>query len=219
MSQFPNTPTNANGINLDRWFQDASTAGAMLRPMMLRDYAVTADENGRVREAAASYEAALLSDPADLEATVNLAVLYWRATRPGRSVPGSLPQEFLERARMRLRELLESAGERFAGSAQLRFWTRYIAATDAGEPLESGECRQLMQECPDYLEPAFVVFLDSGGEEAEPEAMRLLVDYSEQPTARGRYITSIINAVMQRQRWHGSGPTAQLGGAAALPQT
>jgi tetratricopeptide (TPR) repeat protein len=189
--------------------------------MMLRAYALTADENGRFQEAASSYEAALLSDPADLETTVNLAVLYWRATGRGRSAPSSLPQEFLKQAQKRLRELLESAGdravsegtpsggERFADRAELRFWKKYIAAADAGEPLEPGECRQLLQERPDYLEPAFVVFSDSAGEEAEPEAMRLLVDYSEQPTARGRYVTAIIDAVMRKQRWHaGLEPTA-----------
>jgi hypothetical protein len=177
--------------------------------MKLREYAVTADENGRFREAAASYEAALLSDPTDLEATVNLAVLYWRVTGSARPAAVSLPQGFLKHARERLRELLQSAGERFAGSVELRFWTKYIAATDAGEPLESSECRQLMQERPDYLEPAFVVFSGSAGEEAEPEAMRLLVDYSEQPTARGRYVTSIINDVMRKARWNdGFEPTA-----------
>jgi tetratricopeptide (TPR) repeat protein len=100
--------------------------------MMLRAYALTADENGRFQEAAASYEAALLADPADLEATVNLAVLYWQATGRGRGASGALPQEFLKHAQKRLRELLGS---------------------------------------------------DSAGEEAEPEAMRLLVDYSAQPTA------------------------------------
>ena len=201
--------------------------------MTLRAYALTADENGRFQEAAASYEAALLSDPADLETTVNLAVLYWRAIGRGRSAPSSLPQEFLKEAPKRLRELLESAGdravsegdraasegipsgetpsggERFADRAELRFWKKYIAAADAGELLDPGECRQLLQERPDYLEPAFVVFSDSAGEEAEPEAMRLLVDYSEQPTARGRYVTAIIDAVMRKQRWHaGLEPTA-----------
>jgi hypothetical protein len=172
--------------------------------MMLRAYALTADENGRFQEAAASYEASLLSDPADLEATVNLAVLYWRAAGCDRSAPGSLPREFLTHARERLHELLESASERFADRAEIRFWKKYIAAADAGQPLAPTECRQLMQERPDYLEPAFVVFSDSAGEEAEPEAMRLLVDYSEQPTARGRYVTSIINAVLQKQRWRGA---------------
>jgi hypothetical protein len=169
--------------------------------MMLRAYALTADENGRLEEAAASYEASLQSDPADLEATVNLAVLYWRAAGCGRSAPGSLPREFLTQARQRLHELLESAGQRFADRAEIRFWKKYIAAADAGEPFQPTECRQLMREHPDYLEPAFVVFSDSAGTEAEPEAMRLLVGYSEQPTARGRYVTSIINAVLQKQRW------------------
>jgi hypothetical protein len=169
--------------------------------MMLRAYAMKADENGRFQEAAASYEAALLSDPTDLEATVNLAVLYWQVTGRGRAVPSSLPQAFLTHARERLQELLESASGRFADRAELRFWKKYINAADTGAPLEPGECRQLMQEHPDYLEPAFVVFSDSAGEEAEPEAMRLLVDYSERPTARGRYVTSIIDAVMRKQRW------------------
>lgn len=169
--------------------------------MMLRAYAMTADENGRFQEAAASYEASLLSDPTDVEATVNLAVLYWRAAGGSCSGAGSLPHEFLMHARERLRELLQLAGERFADRAEIRFWKRYIAAADAGKPLAPSECRQLMRERPDYLEPAFVVFSDSAGEEAEPEAMRLLADYSEQPTARGRYVTSIINAVLQKQRW------------------
>jgi hypothetical protein len=170
---------------------------------MLRAYALTADENGRFEEAAANYEASLLSDPADLEATVNLAVLYWRAAGSGRSAPGSLPREFPTHAKQRLHELLESASQRFADRAEIRFWKKYIAAADAGEPLEPTECRQLMRECPDYLEPAFVVFSDSAGAEAEPEAMRLLVGYSEQPTARGRYVTSVINAVLQKQRRRG----------------
>lgn len=163
---------------------------------MLRAYAVTADENGHFQAAAASYEAALLSDPSDVEATVNLAVLYWRAERSG------LPYEFREHARERLRELLETANSRFAGRAELRFWRSHIAAAEAGQPLSPQECRRLLDERPDYLEPAFVVFETSAGEEAEPEAMRLLADYSEQRTARGRYVTSVIHTVMQKRRWH-----------------
>jgi hypothetical protein len=177
--------------------------------MITRAYAVRADENGRIQEAAAGYEEALLSDPADLEATVNLTVLYWRATRRNTSGPAAVPAEFLLHASTRLQELLESAGRRFADSAEIRFWKKYIAAVDCGKPLGSTECRRLMRERPDYLEPAFVVFSDSEGEEAEPEAMRLLVDYSEQPTARGRYVTSVINAVLSKHRWRRvTGPAA-----------
>ena len=171
---------------------------------MTRAYALTADENGWYSQAAAGYEAALASNPADLEATVNLAVLYWRCAHSGAGARRWMSAEFKGVAGRRLPELLESASRRFAGSAEVTFWSKYIAAAACGEPLEAGECRQLMREHPGYLEPAFVVFAMSAGEEAEPEAMRLLADYSEQPTTRGRYVTSIIDAALRRQRWRSS---------------
>jgi hypothetical protein len=169
--------------------------------MTIRAYALMADENGRFPEAAAAYEAALLSDPTDLEATLNLAVLYWQATAHERQSPGRLSPQFLEQAQWRLAAILLHAGRRFAGRAEIRFWTNYVAAVESGRPLHPTVCRELLRERPDYFEPAFVVFSDSAGEEAEPEAMRLLAHYSEQPTARGRYVTAIIGAALSRQRW------------------
>src|SRR5712671_6623125 len=103
-------------------------------------YAVTADENGWLQQAAAGYEAALLADPADLEATVNLAVLYWQAAGDGSGAHGWLSAEFRLHARQRLPGLLESASQRFASSAEVRFWKKYMAAASSGEPLQSTEC-------------------------------------------------------------------------------
>ncbi len=163
----------------------------------LKAYALTEGENGRYREAAAGYEATLRTDPADLESMVNLTVLYWQAVGGG---PTASP-EFSTHAGTRLRELLASAAHRFADRAEVRFWTKYIATAEAGEPLEPAHCRELMRQRPEYLEPAFVVFANSAGREAEPEAMRLLVDCAEQPTARGRYVSSVINGALRRQRW------------------
>ena len=194
---------------------------------MTRAYALAADENGWFEQAAAGYEAALLADPADLEATVNLTVLYWQAAghcagAAGHGAhaaghcrcdcaaghctcgAGSMPAEFSSHAGQRLHELLESASRRFADRAEVCFWNKYIAAAESGEPLEPGKCLQLMRDHPDYIEPAFVVFAESACEEAEPEAMRLLADCSERPTARGRYVTSIISAALRRQRWRGA---------------
>jgi hypothetical protein len=194
---------------------------------MTRAYAQAADENGWFEQAAAGYEAALLADPADLEATVNLAVLYWQAAGHGAGAvghcacaaghgayaaghstcaSGALTAGFSSHANRRLHELLESASSRFADRAEVCFWNKYIAAAESGEPLEPRECLQLMRDHPDYLEPAFVVFAESAGEEAEPEAMRLLADCSERPTARGRYVTSIISAALRRQRWRSACP-------------
>jgi hypothetical protein len=165
---------------------------------MARAYALTADENGRFPEAAAAYEASLLADPTDLEATINLVVLYWRVADPGVRDPAAVHPEFRAHAANKLDELLQSASLRFPQSAELRFWTNYIATARIGRPLEPSACRQLLREHPSYLEPAFVVFSDSEGTEAE---MRLLADYSDQPTARGRYVTSIISGTLSRQRF------------------
>ena len=172
--------------------------------LMARAKAFIADENGYSRLAAAGYEAALQSDPADIEARVNLAVLYWEATR---FCFDARPSEFSAHARGRLHELLESAADRFGGRPEIRFWREYIAAEEAGEPLPSATCRELMNERPDYLEPAFVMFSNSEGLEAEPEAMRLLAACSEQPTARARYVTSMINTALRKQRWSWVDPT------------
>jgi hypothetical protein len=127
--------------------------------------------------------------------------LYWRAAGRDACAQGWVPAEFSSHASRRLPELLESASHRFAGRAELRFWKKYIAAAACRKPLEPAECRQLLRERPDYLEPAFVVFAGSTGEEAEPEAMRLLAVCSEQPTTRGRYVTSIISATLRKRRW------------------
>jgi hypothetical protein len=168
---------------------------------MARAYALTADENGRFPEAAAAYEASLLSDPTDLEATINLVVLYWRVADHGLRDLAAVHPEFRRYAANRLDEVLKSASLRFPHSAELRFWTNHIATARIGRPFEPSACRQLLREHPSYLEPAFVVFSDSEGTEAEAEAMRLLADYSDQPTARGRYVTSIISGTLSRQRF------------------
>jgi hypothetical protein len=165
-----------------------------------RAYALTADENGQFQQAALGYEAHLESSPADLEATLNLAVLYWQAARFGLSSSHGISPAFLASAGKRLGELLDGAATHpFADRAEVRFWRQYIARTKRREPLEAAACRQMLRERPDYLEPAFVVFSDSSGREAEPEAMRLLVGCAEQPTARSRHVISLINRVL---RWH-----------------
>src|ERR1700761_419945 len=164
---------------------------------MTRAHAFANDENGCVLEAAAGYESTLRADPADLEATLNLVVLYWQVADGGVATRAKLPEGFSRHAARRLAELLESASRTFSDSAALQFWKKYICTCRVGLHLEVAECRRLLREDPSYLEPAFVVFCGSVGEEAEPEAMRLLADYSEQQTARGRYVTSVISTTLQ----------------------
>ncbi len=165
-----------------------------------RAFALTADENGRFDQAAAAYEAHLAFNPDDLEAILNLAVLYWQAAEACAAGHAASP-ELIDTAEDRMNALLDSASLRFAGSAEMRFWREYITRAQLGEPLDAEDCRRLLRQRPDYLEPACVVFSNSSGLEAEPEAMRLLAQCAEQPTARNRHVISVINAVLRWQRW------------------
>lgn len=167
--------------------------------------ALAADRQGRIQDAAIAYESVLLSAPDDLAATMNLAVLYWQATDPGISAAERLPPEFIALAGKRSRELLEAAQRRFPSEPELLFWPRYIAWADLGEPFDLAECRELLRQHPEYLEPAFVLFSRSAGAEAEAEAMKLLERCSEDPTARCRYIVSVIKGVLKRRRPKKSG--------------
>jgi hypothetical protein len=167
----------------------------------MRGYALTADRNGCFEQAAAAYEVSLQSDPHDLEAAVNLMVLYWQVVDAEAGMPVATSTQFRAHARSRLADLLEDATQRFAGCAEMSFWKSYIGSSRNGEQLELSECRRLLQEHPQYFEPAFVVFSKSSGTEAEPEAMRLLADYSDHPTARGRYVVSIISGALRKQRF------------------
>lgn len=162
--------------------------------------AVMADSEGRMQDAAQAYEDVLRSDPTDLDATINLAVLYWQATDYGMSASRQLPVEFVALAGRRLRELLGQASQRFGGRPEVTFWTKYIAWSDFGEETPLDECRNLLRDHPQYLEPAMLLFAQSAGSEAQEEAMELLAKCSVQ-TTRCRYIASVINGVLKRQKF------------------
>lgn len=167
---------------------------------MTLDDALAADCDGRVREAAAAYESVLLSAPVDLTALVNLTVLYWQATDFGYSASRHLDVEFVAEAAKRIPELLTMAHERCTGRPEIEFWTKYIRWIDLGEPFDSEDCRQLLNRYPEYLEPAVVLFLRTGGAESEAETMRLLESCSRNPTTRCRYIASVIEGVLTRNK-------------------
>jgi hypothetical protein len=173
--------------------------------MMLAE-ALAADREGRTQDAASAYEATLLSEPLDLTAILNLTVLYWHATDYGVSATEHLSREFVALAGSRFRELLKVAQVRFPERPEVLFWTKYIGWAELGEAFEPEECRSLLADHPEYLEPALVLFARSAGVEAEAEAMQLLARCSKEGTARCRYIVSVINGVLKRRRPRKSGP-------------
>jgi hypothetical protein len=159
--------------------------------------AIAADQRKDLQSAAAAYESVLAGGEGSLQALLNLAVLYWQATDIGLAAAKKLSPAFLATAGRRFPELLAEAHRRFPGSTEARFWQRYIAWADLGEPFSNDECRQLLREDPATLVPAMHLFAISQGKEAEAEASALLRQCRKEETTRARYVVSVIESVMK----------------------
>ena len=159
---------------------------------MKQKEAAMAERNGEILRAAELYEASL--NDASEEALINLAVLYWQMTDYGFSTTLRLSPEVVERAGLRFNEVLDEAARKYPGSAAVAFWRRYIAWADLGDPFDAEDCRQLLRENPEYLEPAMYLFSTSQGRESEREALTLLAQCQRLGTVRARYVASVIES-------------------------
>ena len=162
--------------------------------------AVVLDREGRFEEAAAAYESLLLSHPSELTPMMNLALLYWQATTCGVAAHHHLSRGFLQLAERRMLELLDAAEEQFPDHPEVHFWRKYIAWADLGEPFALEDCRDLLAQHPECLEPALAVFSWTKGAEAQAQAMQLLERCARDPTAGCRYVASVINATLLHRR-------------------
>lgn len=163
---------------------------------MSLEAALQADAKGSLELAAEEYEEALSEGGASLETLLNFAVLCWQATDPGRAAAERFSAELLDHFERRSRELLAGAERDFATSTEPRFWRRYIAWADLGEPLSRNFCWDLLAEEPSTLVPAMYLFSASGGAEAEREARELLAQCRETQTERARYVRSVIESTL-----------------------
>lgn len=167
--------------------------------MSLLDEARAADADGRTEDAARLYEAAIESDPSQVDPLVELVVLYWQATDYGAWKGKGLGPQFVGLAGKRWRELLDQAKVKLPGSPAIQFWRKYIAWADLGEVLDPGECRDLLRAHPEYLEPAMFLFAASQGSECETEARSLVRACEHVGTSRCRYVVSVIAGILKRK--------------------
>lgn len=166
---------------------------------MTLDDAWAADRKAELKLAAVRYEEVLAGGEASLEVLLNLAVVYWQATDTGVAAAKKLSPDLLATAGRRIPELLEEARRRWPTSTEPRFWRRYIAWADLGEPFGGDECRELLREDPAALVPAMHLFAASQGREAEAEALELLRRCQDDGTTRARYVASVIQGVLKRE--------------------
>jgi hypothetical protein len=154
--------------------------------------AIAADRNGDISRAVELYEASI--NDASEDALINLAVLYWQMTDYGLSITRGLSPEVVGRAGVRVDEVLDEAARRFPHSAAVSFWKKYIAWAELGDPFDPEDCRQLLLENPQYLEPAMYLYSISQGREGEREALMLLLQCPGLGTMRARYVASVIES-------------------------
>jgi hypothetical protein len=159
-----------------------------------------AEAADRIEEAARQYEDGLSLNPDDIEARVDLAVLYWQATDYGVSSSRGLPKPFVAAAGKRYLELLQQGLGRFPANPVLRFWSAYTEWTDLGRRFDPSESRKLRATYPDYLEPAMYLYAVSRGTECERDAHELLSRYRNTKTYRARYVVSVIESVAKHAR-------------------
>jgi hypothetical protein len=149
-------------------------------------------------DSAAALEAKLRLDPTNLEAIIDLAILYWTANDHGIAISIGLPVEFSSMGWRRWRELLELAESLYPKSPAVSFWAKYIRSIEGEEPFRLEECRELLRRQPEFLDPAMAVFAWSGGKEAQEEAARLIENCAPSSTWRCQYVRSMIEKHLGR---------------------
>lgn len=165
---------------------------------MSLEEAIGMDRLGRVEDAVALYEAALSEPVRPLDLYLNLAILYWQVTDYGYWTAKGLTPEFVARAGQRFGEVLTQAEAEYPESTEVRFWRKYIAWADLGEPLAVDECVDMLRRNASELIPVMYLFASSQGSEFAHEAEILLRECRMEGTTRAQYICSVIEGVLKR---------------------
>jgi hypothetical protein len=158
-----------------------------------------AEAEGRYEDAAHAYEGFLTEDPLNLEAFLNLLVLYWQVTDYGFNSGHKLDLAFVHRSGQRLPEMLAFGLKEFGLRPEFTFWSNYIRWVDLGEEPDPEACRRSLREHPHYLEPAMYVFLVTEGEEAEAEALLLMEILRAKKTVRASYVLSVVESALAQR--------------------
>ena len=150
--------------------------------------AITFDINQQYEEAAEAYEAMLNTSDASADVYINLACLYWVCVDPGTIVSKRL----FTHASDRMYEVLDEAQAKFGELPEIVFWRLYFNFTILGDPPFPDRALELAQQPDATLVPYFHVYDQTKDPEYRPQVEQLLKATKELPTAKNRYIASIL---------------------------
>lgn len=157
--------------------------------------ALKADREKRIEDAANIYELALQVSPTDLQAMINLIVLYWESSEMGFYAAHHLPDEFVLRAGGRYRELLDQARWQFPGEPAVEFWRRYIASIEQGVEFSANDARAMRDDNPDYLEPELILYQGEEDGDRARSAKTLIERCRSEGTVRAHYVKAVLEGI------------------------
>ncbi|NGM53056.1 hypothetical protein G5C63_01865 [Stenotrophomonas pavanii] len=158
-----------------------------------------------VAEALAMYQRLKL-ERSDAAFVADFMVFCWQAVDPGRVAALDLPGDVVDACADQLSLLMRMVDQQDQQCGAPAFWKRYIEWADYAIDFPLDERKRFICEAPGYLEPAFSVFVATGGAEMRSEAMELLAEYSGSGKARAAYVRSVIESRLSSEGSYGHQP-------------
>jgi hypothetical protein len=157
--------------------------------------ALAHDVAGEYEQAATVYERVIMHPQAPVEAFANLSFIYWEAVWQLSFTNGSTTPLALQQLPVDSCSRVLTAGlQRYPHDLELSFWARYYPYRGIYDKFSEADCRQLLADCVDHnqtLMPHFFLSLfDKASYRAE--VTQILITSQQFPTAKNRYVASII---------------------------
>jgi hypothetical protein len=140
--------------------------------------------------AIAAYERYLAESPRDLDAYINLAVLYFECSDPGFAAAHEIPHAVLAASTEKAEALLNTAEERFGWRAEIEFWRKYVRFVALGDPPFYERAVELAT-----AGESLVPYLHLAGHGPyQEEARALLNAVASGRSTKDRYIRSVLES-------------------------
>ncbi|MGB1286299.1 MAG: hypothetical protein ACPG7F_07200 [Aggregatilineales bacterium] len=162
--------------------------------MNLLAWAIELDIHEKYVEASKVYEDVLNEKNIPEEPYINLACLYWDVTDFGVNAHLSLPPDFISHAGNSMYSVLNEAEVRFGFVAEIAFWRLYFNFTTLGDAAYLKKTLELIEDPECSHVPYFHIYSQTKHEKYLPYVEKLIIQARAQPTAKNRYILSVLES-------------------------
>lgn len=160
--------------------------------------ALAEDAADRPLNAEAAYKRAIQSASANLEAYLNLAVLYLQFADFGYASYHGIPEDLVNRSYELAMETLDQAQARFGPHPEIDVWRAYADFAVRGSSLDLEALLQLARQR-QTLAPYLLLASVSGLKQYRTQAQALLEQIKDGKTERHRLMRSILESALGKR--------------------